>query len=65
MGKNRNHLRLTITDEKGLVKFDCVKFFETEVPEKGKKYNIFFTFDKDDYKGGENIKLMIKDLERI
>jgi single-stranded-DNA-specific exonuclease len=65
MGKNRNHLRLTITDEKGLVKFDCVKFFETEVPEKGKKYNVFFTFDKDDYKGGENIKLMIKDLERI
>jgi len=65
MGKNRNHLRFVITDEKGLVKFDGVKFFETNVPEKGQKYKVYFTIDKDDYKGGENIKLMAEAFEKI
>jgi len=65
MGKNRNHLRFSITDEKGLVKFDGVKFFETQVPETGQKYKLYFTIDKDDYKGGENIKLMAEAFERI
>jgi single-stranded-DNA-specific exonuclease len=61
MGKQRNHLRFSITDSKGLVKFDGVKFFETKVPEKGKEYYIFFKIDKDSYKGGKNIKLMAED----
>ena len=65
MGKNKNHLRFVITDERGLVKFDGVKFFETKVPEKGQKYKLYFTIDKDDYKGGENIKLMAEGFERI
>jgi single-stranded-DNA-specific exonuclease len=65
MGKNKNHLRFVITDERGLVKFDGVKFFETKVPEKGQKYKLYFTIDKDDYKGGENIKLMAEAFERI
>jgi len=65
MGKQRNHLRFVLTDKKGLVKFDGVKFFETVVPEKGQLYKVYFTIDKDDYKGGENIKLMAEEFERI
>jgi single-stranded-DNA-specific exonuclease len=61
MGKQRNHLRFVVTDQKGLVKFDGVKFFETSVPEKGKEYWMYFTLDKDDYKSGENLKLMAED----
>lgn len=65
MGKQRNHLKFILTDKKGFVKFDGVKFFETKVPEVGKEYIVYFTIDKDDYKGGENIKLMAQDFIKI
>jgi len=65
MGKQKNHLRFTLTDTKGLVKFEGVKFFTTDVPEKGETYEVFFTITDDDYKGGENIKIMAEDFKKI
>ncbi len=65
MGKQRNHLRCTITDDNNLIKFDGVKFFTEEVPEKGALYDVYFRIDKDDFKGGENIKLMVDEFVKI
>ena len=65
MGKMRNHLRFVLTDPKGIVKFDGVKFFTTDVPEKGKEYDVFFTISDDDFKGGDNIKLMAEEFVEV
>jgi single-stranded-DNA-specific exonuclease len=65
IGKQKNHLSLTITDKKGLVKFDGMKFFTTEVPEIGKEYLIYFKIDIDNYRKTKNIKLQITNFEEI
>ena len=65
MGKMRNHLRFSLTDDNDLIKFDGVKFFTEEVPEKGALYDVYFRIDKDDFKGGENIKLMVDEFVKV
>ncbi len=65
VGKQRNHLTLVISDKKGLVKFKGMKFFETQVPEKGKEYMIYFKFGIDKFRGTGDIQLMVTDIVPI
>ena len=62
VGKQKNHLSVVITDKKGLVQFNGMKFFTTEVPERGKEYMIYFKIDTDSYRGSDKIQLQIQDL---
>jgi single-stranded-DNA-specific exonuclease len=65
VGKQKNHLTMTITDPKGLVSFKGMQFFTTEVPEKGKEYMIYFKFGLDDFRGGDDVQLMVNDIVPI
>jgi single-stranded-DNA-specific exonuclease len=65
MGKQRNHLRFVVTDKSNMISFSGVRFFTEEVPEVGVTYDMYFTMAKDDYKGGDNIKIMAEDFIKI
>jgi single-stranded-DNA-specific exonuclease len=65
MGKQKNHLSMTITDKKGLITFKGVKFFTTEVPEVGKEYMINFKFDIDTFRGTGELQLKFEDWLKI
>jgi len=65
VGKQKNHLTVTITDKKGLVKYKGIQFFTTETPETGKEYIFHFKFDLDNFGKSDNIQLMIDKIEPI
>lgn len=62
VSKTKNHLSVTITDAKGLVKFKGMRFFTTELPQVGQEYIFYFKLDKDTYGGGKNVQLMLTDI---
>ena len=65
VGKQRNHLSVTLTDKKGLVEFNGMKFFTEELPEIGKEYMVYFKIDIDSYRGNNKIQLQIQDFVEI
>jgi single-stranded-DNA-specific exonuclease len=62
VGKQKNHLTVTITDKKGLIKFSGMQFFTTELPETGKEYMIYFHLDEDNFRGTGKVQLKITDI---
>ncbi len=65
VGKQKNHLTLTITDKKGLLKFSAMQFFTTELPEIGKEYYIYFSFDEDNFRGTGKVQLKVNMIQEI
>ena len=65
IGKNKNHMTFAVTDKKGLIKFEGIQFFTTETVQVGETYIVHFNVDKDDYKGGDKVKLMASKFEKI
>lgn len=65
VGKQKNHLTVTITDVKGLIKFSGMQFFTTELPETGQEYMISFHLDEDNFRGTGKVQLKITDIRKI
>ncbi len=65
VGKQKNHLTLVISDPKGRIKFKGMKFFTTEVPEKGEEYMVYFKLDIDKFRGTGDLQLMVTNLVKV
>ena len=65
VGKHRNHLAFSITDKNKRIVITGMQFFTKNIPNLGEKYQVIFTFDKDDYKGGESLKLFAQEFVSI
>jgi len=65
VGKQKNHLTVTITDSKKLLKFSGMQFFTTDLPETGKEYMISFHLDEDTFRGTGKVQLKITDMVPI
>jgi single-stranded-DNA-specific exonuclease len=65
IGKQKNHLAVTITDAKGLITFTGMQFFTTVIPETKKEYMIYFKLDIDTFKGTNELQLKLTDMKEI
>ena len=62
IGKNKNHLKLILTD--GKITFDAVAFGQGELyPDLQENINILYSFELNEYNGRKTLQLNIKDIK--